>query len=245
MPFRERRVTHEPREESLDGIGCLPVSSFVQIICKLLKSLLVPICLLQGFSNFFLMYPGNIPQDGPGAMHLTHFDGLEERHVGSYSVGLFVGDAEGECRRELRHSIEEPRLPVLLRQDVLHGGRNEGETLPGIARVPHRPVESVEYIAAELVLLKHDIDRLFLLFDTQTFVFLSLVGELGKGFFEFRRDSQIVDDEAPRFVPEDAVDACDGLHERMPLHGFVHVHRVQAGGVEPGDPHVPDDDELS
>ena len=58
--FRERRVTHEPGEESLDGIGRFPISSFVQIICKLLKSLLIPIGLLQGFSNFFQMFPVNI-----------------------------------------------------------------------------------------------------------------------------------------------------------------------------------------
>jgi hypothetical protein len=41
MPFGERRITDEPRKESLDGIGCFPVAPCVQVIGEILESLLM------------------------------------------------------------------------------------------------------------------------------------------------------------------------------------------------------------
>jgi len=76
--FWECRVTHEPREESLDGVSCFPVSPGIQVISEILESLLIPIGLLQPLYNLLLMFPGNIPQDGPGAMHLTYLSGCTE-----------------------------------------------------------------------------------------------------------------------------------------------------------------------
>ena len=47
MLFWEYRITHQPGEESFDG-GCgFPVSPGIQVIGKILESLLIPIGLLQ------------------------------------------------------------------------------------------------------------------------------------------------------------------------------------------------------
>ena len=58
MLFWECRVTHEPGEESFDGIGCFPVSPGIQVISEILESLLTPIGLLQALYNLFLVFLG-------------------------------------------------------------------------------------------------------------------------------------------------------------------------------------------
>ena len=52
-------------------------------------------------------------------------------------------------------------------------------------------------------------------------------------------EAQVVDDEAAGLVAEHAVDARDGLHQPVAAHRLVDIHRVQAGRVETGEPHVP------
>ncbi len=78
MLFWERRVTHEPWGESLDGVGCFPVSLSIQVIGEILESLFTPIRLLQTLCNLLLAFPGDIPQDSPGTMNLTHLPGCTE-----------------------------------------------------------------------------------------------------------------------------------------------------------------------
>ena len=55
MLFMECGVTHESQEESLDGIGCFPVSLRIQIIGEILEFLLITVCFPQAFNNFFLV----------------------------------------------------------------------------------------------------------------------------------------------------------------------------------------------
>lgn len=43
---------------------------------------------------------------------------------------------------------------------------------------------------------------------------------------------------------EDAVDARDGLHQRMAAHRFIQVHGVRRRDVEAGQPHVAHDNQL-
>ena len=57
-------------------------------------------------------------------------------------------------------------------------------------------------------------------------------------------DAYIVHHQAAFLLGEHAIDACDGLHQVVPLHGFVHVHRGQARHVEPRQPHVHHDGNL-
>jgi hypothetical protein len=51
----------------------------------------------------------------------------------------------------------------------------------------------------------------------------------------------VVDDQAVFLAAAHAVDAGDGLHQRMALHGLVQVERGQAFHVEAGQPHRADD----
>jgi hypothetical protein len=44
---------------------------------------------------------------------------------------------------------------------------------------------------------------------------------------ELLGEAEVVDDEAARLVPEDAVHPGDRLHQAVPAHRLVHVHRVQ------------------
>ena len=65
-----------------------------------------------------------------------------------------------------------------------------------------------------------------------------------EGLLELVGQAEVIDDQAAGLVPEDAVDPGDGLHQAVALHRLVDVHRVQAGGVEAGQPHVADDHQL-
>ncbi len=57
-------------------------------------------------------------------------------------------------------------------------------------------------------------------------------------------DTDIVDDQPARLVPEGAVDPRDRLHKPRAAHRLVHVHRVHRGRVEPSQPHVSDDHQF-
>ncbi len=72
MLFWEFRVTHKSREESLDGVGCFPVSPGIQVIGDVLEFLLVAICFPQTFNNLFLVILGNILQNRSRAVDFTH-----------------------------------------------------------------------------------------------------------------------------------------------------------------------------
>jgi len=89
MPFWECSVTHGPGEEPLDVIGCFPVFSGVQVASDFLEVLLIPIGLFQALCHLLLMFPGDIPQDRPGAMNLTHLPGCAEE--GGFSRLLDAG----------------------------------------------------------------------------------------------------------------------------------------------------------
>ena len=59
-----------------------------------------------------------------------------------------------------------------------------------------------------------------------------------------RRDREVVDHQAAWLVVEHAVHASDGLHEPVAAHRLVDVHGVERRGVEAGQPHVADEDDL-
>ena len=64
------------------------------------------------------------------------------------------------------------------------------------------------------------------------------LGVRGKSLLEFIGQAEVVHDEAAGLVLEHAVHAGDRLHQAVAAHRLVHVHRVQARGVEPSEPHV-------
>ncbi len=93
----------------------------------------------------------------------------------------------------------------------------------------------------DIVLFQHDGDDLL-----DRHAGLRAVGGrvLGQGLTQIGGHADVVDDEPARFVPEGPVDPGDRLHQSRALHRLVDVHRVQRGRVEPGQPHVPDDDDF-
>ena len=64
MRFRECCITHESREESLDGVGCLPVSACVQIIGDVLEFLFVAICFRRRSTTSFSLTPALFRRTG-------------------------------------------------------------------------------------------------------------------------------------------------------------------------------------
>ncbi len=62
----------------------------------------------------------------------------------------------------------------------------------------------------------------------------------GEGVFELVGEAEVVDDEAAGFVAEGAIDARDGLHEAVALHGLVDL----GVRVEFSQPHGADDDDA-
>ncbi len=112
----------------------------------------------------------------------------------------------------------------------------------GVPVIHARPVEAVEQAAADLVLLQHQRDRLGLI-DRR----LAGAAALGVGrqrLLQLVGEAEVVDDQAAGLVLEDAVHARDRLHQPVPAHRLVDVHRVQARRVEAGQPHVAHDHDL-
>ena len=52
------------------------------------------------------------------------------------------------------------------------------------------------------------------------------------------RQPEIVDYQAARLVPEDAIHPRDRLHQPVAAHRLVDIHGVQARRIESGQPHV-------
>ncbi len=66
----------------------------------------------------------------------------------------------------------------------------------------------------------------------------------GQCFLQVIGQTEIIHDQAAGLVLVDTVDPGNGLHETVPLHGFVDVHGVQRRDIEAGQPHITDDDDL-
>jgi hypothetical protein len=52
--------------------------------------------------------------------------------------------------------------------------------------------------------------------------------------FQLIGKSEVIDDQTTGLVAEDAVHACNGLHESMTAHRLVDVHRAERWRVETG-----------
>ena len=102
-------------------------------------------------------------------------------------------------------------------------------------------VAAVQQAADDVVLLQHGGDHLL---DRHAGLVAVARRVLDERLLQVREDADVVDDQAAGLVAEGAVDAGDGLHEAGALHRLVDVHGVHRRGVEAGQPHVADDDEL-
>jgi len=61
---------------------------------------------------------------------------------------------------------------------------------------------------------------------------------------EVLRDADVIDNQAAFFVAINPIDPRNSLHQGMPVHGFIDVHGVQAGGVKTGQEHIPHDQQF-
>ena len=99
----------------------------------------------------------------------------------------------------------------------------------------------MEHGDGDLVLLQQQFEGLL---GRDADVVAVLLRVIGQRLLEFGGQAQVIDDEPAGLVAEHAVHAGDGLHQAVPAHRLIDVHRVHARGIEAGEPHVADDDEL-
>ena len=64
------------------------------------------------------------------------------------------------------------------------------------------------------------------------------------GSLECLGDADVIDDETTFFAGEDAIDACNGLHEVVAAHGLIDVHGGERRHIEAREPHVAHDGNL-
>ena len=149
------------------------------------------------------------------------------------------GTASANAWDSSRTARRQRALAVLLREDVLLRRREQARAFGGRAVDPRRVVEAMEQASAHLVLLQHH-GNSFGLVQRGT-AGAAALGVGRKCAFEFVREAEVVHDEAARLVPEHPVHTGNGLHQPVAAHRLVHVHGVQARGIEAGQPHVPNE----
>ena len=168
--------------------------------------------------------------------------GLVEGDLVAGVGGGGVGHGQGKGAGEIGDGAQQAILTVCLRQDVLLGLGQQAQARGGIAAGPGGPVETMEETAADVELFQEDGDGLGLV-DGR----LPLAAALGIGGERAAQgvgQAEIIHDQAAGLVLEDAVDAGDGLHEAVALHGLVHIQGVERGRVEAGEPHIAHDDQT-
>ena len=140
--------------------------------------------------------------------------------------------SQSEGLREFPDGTQAALLAVLLRQDMLLRGGQQTEALCRRALDPYVPFEAVEQSAADLVLLQHRPDRLLLV--QRGLPRAAALCIRCQRPLQFVGQSQVIDDQSARLVPEHAVNPRDGLHQPVAAHRLVHVHRMQAWRIEAG-----------
>ena len=172
-------------------------------------------------------------------------DGLKKTHLVADFSRFVAGGCEGERLGERQNSVVEAamraflaflgrfpgRLALLHVEHPLDRAGKGSEPLLRRAAKPGAVVETVEHVAHDLVLLQQHGDGLGLV-DAR--VFLVVAGILAEGRFQVLGDADVVHDQPGWLVAEHPVHAGDRLHEAMPPHGLVNVHRVHARRVEAG-----------
>ena len=150
------------------------------------------------------------------------------------------------CQREglgqFSYRLHEPVFAIVLSQDVFLRGGAELQARLCVPGDPADPVEAVQHIAADLVFLLHDGHGLFLVDRGAAAAATLSVGLHCRP--QLVGQAQVVHYMSAGLVPEHAVDPCNRLHQTVVAHGFVDIHGVQTGGVEPGEPHIAHDCHL-
>ena len=161
---------------------------------------------------------------------------LEERRVVADAPRLLVRRRQRERLRQLPHRRQTPLLPVLLRQNVLLRRRQQRQTLLRRPAPPERAIKPMKQPLADLVLLDQRRHRVLVVQRRPTRPAALRVDR--QRLLQVVRQTQIVHHPPAVLVLEHPIDPRDRLHQAVPPHRLVHVHRVQTRRVETGQPHI-------
>ena len=123
---------------------------------------------------------------------------------------LVVWDGEHKRLHERPHRVQEAVLAVLLGEDMLLRLWQQRQALGRGTGNPARSVEAVEEPAADLVLLQHHGDRLFLI--ERRVPRAAALGVSGERLLELMRQPSVVHHQPTRFVAEDLIHPGNRLH---------------------------------
>ena len=133
---------------------------------------------------------------------------------------------------ELTALIGVEDLRLALAQGFLQGFNTEVH-LQGVGQPPGQHIPAVPV---------HDCHRLFLV--QRRLARAAAFSVSGESLPELVGQAQVVDYQATGLVLEHPVHPGDGLHQPVAPHRLVHVHRVEAGRVKAGEPHIPHQHDL-
>src|SRR3989344_4663288 len=191
-------------------------------------------------------------------LHEPRLDSLEEPALIAYFHSGGARHGERERMGEAHHLSNETLLAILFllllagrarfspgfikREDMLLRLQNDAELLVGVGREVPVIIKVVEHLLHYFVLLNHHLDGL-LLCDSRVALAPALrIG--GERLLQVSSEADVVHNKATGLVLVDAIHPRDGLHEIVPTHEFVYVHRVEARHIKAGKPHVADDNHL-
>jgi len=168
-------------------------------------------------------------------------NGLKERDFFGLVDRLWMVGGESIDFGECGHGIEETVFNLRV-CDIVRRRFENVEFVPRAGVGVRLIVEARHNVLNHFELGEQQPDR-HLLIEGEV-AFAAALGVNFQGFSEFIGHTQIIDNQAALFLKVNAVDAGDRLHQVVPLHRLVDIHRVKDGGIEPSEPHIADDDEF-
>lgn len=134
-----------------------------------------------------------------------------------------VLNAEGKGTGEFSDPLQPARLAVVPRQDMILARRNEREPLGGLAPGPRRPVEAMQQIAGDAVLLQHHGNGLSRVEGRVTLAAALRVNR--QRLLELFGKTEVIRHKPAGLVAEDAVHPRNGLHDLEWVLGVLELIR--------------------
>ena len=117
--------------------------------------------------------------------------------------------------------------------------RNQRQLLHSAAGDPEAPVEPVQDVTGDFILLQQDRNRLSHIVAGRS---RAAAGGIGSHrVTQLIGKAEIIDNQAARLLAEHAVHASNRLHQPVAPHGLVSVHGMQTRSIKARQPHVPHD----
>ncbi|OPZ95632.1 MAG: hypothetical protein BWY71_02174 [Planctomycetes bacterium ADurb.Bin412] len=122
------------------------------------------------------------------------------------------------------------------------GLQDDRQLVLGIRREKLLVIEAVEHLADDLILFQHHGHRLFLIECGRAFA--AALGIDRQGRLQIGGNPDIIHNQAAGLIPEYPVHPCNRLHQVMPPHRLIHIHRMQARHIKARQPHIADNHDL-